>query len=230
MPQRAYWIYNPDPTNLMSYGHSDCRTYLSPQQIERIRVALYAFRPELLDNTCAGECELSHLLINENHLAGTIWEYEAEESIISSSRVVFETAGYPAANVTYDAGRYICLTPGFNAQYTSNFLAIIDGCGGAYKTYQVDDKNNLAKLPFVIQPNPFSKQCTIVFNLSKDKEITLSVSDITGKKVVTLLNNELRVAGKHQVHFDGSHLPASTYYCTVQAGDKIETKKMILMK
>jgi len=79
-------------------------------------------------------------------------------------------------------------------------------------------------------PNPFNTQTTIEFTLTQDTSVTLFVSDVTGKKISVLLNNEQRINGTHQVIFDGSNYPAGMYYYTIQMGSTITTQKMTLLK
>jgi len=79
-------------------------------------------------------------------------------------------------------------------------------------------------------PNPFSTQTTIEFDLPKDIPVTLFVSDMTGKQIAVILDNEQQYAGKNQVTFDGSNYPSGMYYYTIQAGEYAATKKMVLTK
>lgn len=79
-------------------------------------------------------------------------------------------------------------------------------------------------------PNPFKGQTTIEFDLLEDTAVTLYVSDITGKKIEVLLNDEHKFSGIHQVTFDGRLHPAGVYYYTILAGENLTTKKMILIE
>ena len=79
-------------------------------------------------------------------------------------------------------------------------------------------------------PNPFSENTTIVFDLPEDGRVTMFVSDMTGKLVAVLLDNEQQFAGTNQVIFDGSNYPNGTYYYTIQVGEYTATKKMVLMR
>jgi len=79
-------------------------------------------------------------------------------------------------------------------------------------------------------PNPFNGQTTIEFDLENDAAVSLYVSDITGKQIQVLLNEEQRTRGINQVTFDGSDHPAGIYYYTMSAGEQLMTKKMILVK
>lgn len=232
--------YVPDTKNIMSYSFHQCWLHFSPQQIDRMRIALMdPDRTKLTDNTtdsftCVGCPPWQNFQGGWTHGASTVIEAEVTDYILSSAPLAPDVVNpdgtiTPGANVTYDAGRYICLFPGFNAEYTSNFLAIIDGCGGEFKT-AASEIDVRSKFTFNIQPNPFNEQCTIVFDLMEDKAVTISVSDIMGKQITTLVNNEHQVAGKHYVNFNGSNLPAGIYYCTLIAGDQIETQKMVIAK
>lgn len=59
-------------------------------------------------------------------------------------------------------------------------------------------------------------------------KVTLSIYDIHGQKVSTLVN-ENQPAGEYSVRFDGSDLPAGVYIISLQAGDLIQTKKMLMI-
>jgi len=233
-------LYKPDITNIMSYAGS-CTYYFSPQQIDRMRATLLPGmgNADLLNNhTDFDGCLNCPANINIPGVfdVNTVAEYEVSNSITSDAVLSPDvrnpddgTLVEASANVTYDAGAFICLNPGFNANYTSNFLAIIDGCRGEFKTGEPELSQNLP-YTFEIYPNPFSEQCLIDFNLVQDNAVTVSVSDLMGKKIATVVNNKQKVAGKHQVNFDGNNLPAGIYYCTIQAGNHIKTQKMVLTK
>lgn len=79
-------------------------------------------------------------------------------------------------------------------------------------------------------PNPFNPSTSIEFFLPKQSLVTLKVYDIVGKEIATLINNNLRKEGLHQVSFDGSNLSSGIYYYKLIAGDFTDIKKMTLMK
>ncbi|MGH2575061.1 MAG: T9SS type A sorting domain-containing protein, partial [Ignavibacteria bacterium] len=78
-------------------------------------------------------------------------------------------------------------------------------------------------------PNPFNPITTIEFSLPKNEHITLKVYDILGGEIITLFNGVSR-AGLNKITFDGSNLSTGTYFYRIEAGDFIETKKMVLIK
>jgi len=78
-------------------------------------------------------------------------------------------------------------------------------------------------------PNPFNPATTISFELPKASQVTLGVFDILGREVSVLVN-ERRDAGVHEVKFDGSNLASGVYIYRIQAVDYVATKRMLLMK
>jgi hypothetical protein len=87
-------------------------------------------------------------------------------------------------------------------------------------------------IEFVLEdnkPNPFNPTTAISFQLSADSDMELSVFDMNGHKVSTLING-FRDAGYHEINWDASGFTSGIYFYRLTAGDFVETKKMILMK
>ena len=78
-------------------------------------------------------------------------------------------------------------------------------------------------------PNPFNPTTTIRFGISEKGNVRLSVLNILGEEISVLLNEE-KEAGYHSIDFNGSDLPSSVYFYRIQAGNFIDTKKMLLLK
>jgi len=78
-------------------------------------------------------------------------------------------------------------------------------------------------------PNPFNVSTIIQYNLPVHSNITIDIYDILGRKVKTLVDKQQQ-AGYHTIDFDASELSSGVYFYRLQAGDYIETKKMILLK
>ncbi len=78
-------------------------------------------------------------------------------------------------------------------------------------------------------PNPFNPVTNIEFSLSAGSIAVLSVFDVAGRLVKTLLNSEIN-AGVYKADFDASGLSSGIYYYKLTAGSFSETKKMILIK
>ncbi len=78
-------------------------------------------------------------------------------------------------------------------------------------------------------PNPFNAVTRIEFSLPKEGLVHLSVFNIQGQKVATLVNKRLS-AGKYSLHFDASNLSSGVYIYTLRVGQTIISKKMTLIK
>lgn len=78
-------------------------------------------------------------------------------------------------------------------------------------------------------PNPFNPTTLLGFQLPVAGRVSLGVFDITGRLVEALVNG-WRVAGRHEVIFDGSHLPSGIYLYRLQAGSLSATGKLALVK
>jgi hypothetical protein len=78
-------------------------------------------------------------------------------------------------------------------------------------------------------PNPFNPSTHIRFDLPEDGLVKLSVYTITGQKLGDLAGGYYR-AGRHIVYFDATGLASGIYIYRLQAGEKIEQKKMLLVR
>ncbi|AFN75857.1 5'-nucleotidase domain-containing protein [Melioribacter roseus P3M-2] len=78
-------------------------------------------------------------------------------------------------------------------------------------------------------PNPFNPTTSIRFTLAKPEVVKLTVYNILGQKVATLVNGPM-TAGQHLVHFNASNLASGIYFYGIEAGNFKTFKKMILLK
>ena len=78
-------------------------------------------------------------------------------------------------------------------------------------------------------PNPFNPTTTITFELRSTSHIRLSVLDLLGHEV-TLLEDAVRTAGRHQVVFDGKGQASGIYFARLQSDSHIETQRMVLAR
>jgi len=78
-------------------------------------------------------------------------------------------------------------------------------------------------------PNPFNPTTKINFDLKNSAFAMLRVYDITGREVMTLVNQKL-TAGSYTYDFNASELPSGVYFYQLRTEGFIETKKMMLLK
>ena len=79
-------------------------------------------------------------------------------------------------------------------------------------------------------PNPFNPTTKISFVIPATGAASLKVYNILGQEVVTLVDGIVRGEEVQTVSFDGSALASGVYYYRLQSGQKIETRKMVLLK
>jgi len=78
-------------------------------------------------------------------------------------------------------------------------------------------------------PNPFNPSTTINYSLAKPGIVKLSVYDITGSKIATIVN-ENKPAGNYSVKFNGGNLASGIYLYRLESGGYNASRKFILMK
>ena len=83
-------------------------------------------------------------------------------------------------------------------------------------------------------PNPFNPTTTIDYDLPEAQNIQIMIYDILGRKIRTLLN-EYQQIGYKSIHWNakddyGRQVSAGMYIYTIQAGEFVQTRKMVLMK
>jgi hypothetical protein len=105
---------------------------------------------------------------------------------------------------------------------------------------KVEDNDDTFSIDFKLlqnYPNPFNPSTIIKFHIPQSAFTTLKVYDILSREVATLVNNELKAAGRHTVEFNavnpngsGQVLPSGVYIYRISAGAFSDTKKMMVAK
>jgi hypothetical protein len=78
-------------------------------------------------------------------------------------------------------------------------------------------------------PNPFNPSTKIEFRIPKAGLVSLKIYDLLGREVKTLVSEEMK-AGNYTISFDASSLSSGIYFYTLNTGEFISTKKMVLLK
>jgi C1A family cysteine protease len=86
-----------------------------------------------------------------------------------------------------------------------------------------------AKLLLKNYPNPFNGRTMIEYGLPVGSMVNLSVYDILGRHLETLVD-EYQAAGTYQTTWDGGDIPSGYYFYKLQAGGRSEAGKMLLLK
>ncbi len=78
-------------------------------------------------------------------------------------------------------------------------------------------------------PNPFNPSTTIRYGLSHTSIVRLSVFNTVGQQVAVLQNGEQK-AGYHEVILNGDGLSSGVYFYRIQAGEFVQTRKLLLLR
>jgi sugar lactone lactonase YvrE len=160
---------------------------------------------------------------------------------------------YDRANgLTFDEqGNLFATIQNLNDNESSYFAAIDKNTGAAtfigkigylnvgglafYSKTIPTDKNTLTNnIPDIYgldqnYPNPFNPSTKINYQLPITNEVELSIYNLLGQKVATLVDEEQR-AGYHQVEWEASGFASGIYYYKIEAGEFQDVKKMIFLK
>jgi len=200
-PEEAVWIYTAEnPSDF--YSQSLCGAHRLPNGN-----TLISYRGEFFEIT--PDEEIVWLYINPVNSNGPMEQGDA-----------------PIGNIVFFIHRYAPDFPGFEG----HDMTPGDPIEG-YPTGIVDAEE-IAPGAFTLisnYPNPFNASTTIEFSLTKTEHLTLSVYDLLGRKLSTLIDDE-KQAGSHSVTFDASGFSSGVYFCRLQVGDDIKVMKMNLLK
>jgi len=180
--------------------------------------------------------------------AGTNWT--STQIASSSMNSIFynnENQGWIAGVdkiIGYDTSFFISYSSGGNLKSIS-FCDSLHGwaCGGSHMLYTatggvtgISSNNNSIPAEYILEhnyPNPFNPYTTISYGLPKNGTVKLTVYNLLGKKVETLVNEEFKNAGRYSITFNSRELPSGIYFYVLEVNDGREfrmVKKMLLIK
>jgi hypothetical protein len=84
-------------------------------------------------------------------------------------------------------------------------------------------------------PNPFNPKTSVQYAVTKAGPVELSVFDVSGRLVRTLVSDDSHDAGVHAVHWDGTdesgaEVAAGVYFARLIADERSASGKMVLLK
>ncbi|MEE9553796.1 MAG: T9SS type A sorting domain-containing protein [candidate division Zixibacteria bacterium] len=86
--------------------------------------------------------------------------------------------------------------------------------------------NSLALMSY---PNPFNASTVISYELPNDNNIVISIYDLLGRKVAILYDGH-HPAGEYSLTWNPADIPSGVYFARLEAGYRIESIKMVLIK
>ncbi|MCX6142821.1 MAG: alpha/beta fold hydrolase [Ignavibacteriales bacterium] len=94
------------------------------------------------------------------------------------------------------------------------------------------EQQNPLRLTFILgqnYPNPFNPRTTINYQVAKPSKVLLKVYNMLGEEIAVLVD-EHKEAGIFQAQWNALSVPSGVYFYRLQAGEYVESKKMILLK
>jgi hypothetical protein len=117
-----------------------------------------------------------------------------------------------------------------NYSYPTHFITPIMINGAVHVgTSGVDEPILPGEFNLQSYPNPFNAQTTIAYDLTFSSNVTLSIFDITGRKIETLFDGSQN-AGPHQIIWIANDYSSGVYFYRIQAGNLNQTKRALLLK
>ena len=123
----------------------------------------------------------------------------------------------------YEGMAYYCAAP----EACEEFFKFGDGNNVAIQDFNI--------LPEQFQfhpayPNPFNPSTDIGFSLGLSGSVSISIYNVLGRHVDTILENEYRNTGSHIISWNGSKFPSGIYFVHSQFGKQMAVQKITLLK
>jgi len=156
------------------------------------------------------------------------------------------------ANLTLKAGREIVIRPCSKILNGSTFIATIDNISCSDLVYLSENEgtyggnicntfppkasidNREFDIPslstLIITPNPFNDKAKVTINLTNNEEVSLSLFDLLGNKIITLEDQSLLSQGTHDYTITSTNLNSGMYYIVFTTKNESITQKLILVK
>lgn len=139
-----------------------------------------------------------------------------------------DTTGYPFCATLVSDGGLVMAGGGYHLATGEQ-----DALASKIEAIPLSAENDRVFIPAVLTmgnyPNPFNPATTIHFVVPRAGEVKLSIYDVTGRHVQTLINT-IMTAGEHTVNFDGANLPSGLYLARLESGAVSATRKLMLVK
>ena len=99
-------------------------------------------------------------------------------------------------------------------------------------TVSVERVDNIVPNEFTLgqnYPNPFNPTTTIDFAITEQGPVNITIYDAVGQAVEELVNDFVP-AGAYKIHWNASRFASGVYFYRMEAGQFVQTQKMILLK
>jgi len=174
--------------------------------------------------------------VRVGNFTGSYFKYTASTGLLNNAKNSWKKYRIPLkGNSTYVRSDYREMDLAqtnyveFHADtWGSGFTLWVDGVQfKACTPTGIDDTPLNTSLNSGCYPNPFSSGTTIWFDIPTSGKVSLSVFDLTGKCMASLVD-EVLPAGHHETEFTRGNLSSGIYFYRLQTSQGILTQKLII--
>ncbi len=210
------------------------------------RIQAYAMFPDQIPMTAYVDSDIEFNMMNINEEAITIDDFIIH---VDDSEEIIDVEGFsitPALPIEIQSAETIVCTLHIDwtdaawdrlvCEYTLHAISAEFG-NDIQLQVNYNSNDNAAETPNLqlsAYPNPFNPETTIQFSLAGDSPVELSIYDIRGRKVRTVVNEVMQM-GEHRVAWDGTsdsgkNVASGIYLIRLNAEDQTTTCKSLLLK
>ena len=168
-----------------------------------------------------------HLFIAENGVAGIQLNVSGNfNNLRSDSYELFSDNGTIVV-ISLDGSDIIDNVFSFDGELIINDFIVSNWNGESVNATVISQPNAFTMNP--AYPNPFNPTTTIVYEINTNDLVNISVYDVLGRNMETLVNNT-KTLGSHSVIWNASNYSSGIYYVKMVSGDVSQMQKIVLMK
>lgn len=157
--------------------------------------------------------------------------------ITHNNETISDTTSFQSYLMDIEYGAYqLCIKSVFHDY--NNIECYSDSSDIVQINFTASNDNQSIPLIFGLKqnyPNPFNPKTSISYTLDKPGNLSLNIYNSKGENVRNMINSQVQKAGIYKIEFDGMDnnskpLASGVYFYRLSLGNKIITKKMILLK
>ncbi len=140
-------------------------------------------------------------------------------------------------NITVPSGRTLTIESGLSINMNGHTITSTGGTiNGTVPAKSVTvTAPSAASTTLSVAPNPSNPSTSIRFNLPQPMAVSLSIYDMLGQRIHTLISNEYRQAGNYSVAWNGRDLSgqraaSGIYFINLHAGEQLYQEKLTLVR
>ncbi|MBU0509868.1 T9SS type A sorting domain-containing protein [bacterium] len=163
-------------------------------------------------------------LDNENRLYFSAWQTDAIYRYglgLSGSAELVSSGHLDPADIAINLRDNVLAVP----NYTRNTVDFVSLAPDAVDETPIPTLTGLSQC----YPNPFNSRAVIEYSLNTPGEVRIDVFDALGRLHETLIR-ETQTPGRHRLIWSAASHPSGTYFYRIMTGDRVETRKIVLLK